>query len=104
MENVLQLELTPVQAKRIITTIKKENPERILFTKHASERMVERGITNRQIMKCIEHGYVVEGPYRDIYGNWKMTMETISAGDRISTVAVLDRDSSGNYCLIVTVF
>lgn len=102
--NVLNLDLTAANAKKILTNIKRNNPEKIYYLPHAEERMEQRGITRTQVEKCIEHGRIVEGPYRDTPGNWKMNLECVAAGDRITVVGVLDRDDDGNYVLIVTTY
>lgn len=100
--NVISLDLRPEKAKQILKEVVKA--ERVFFTTHIRDRMVERSITRKQVLRCLEHGLIIEGPYREPGGNWKMNLETVSAGDRIVTVAVLDRDESGNFCLTITVF
>lgn len=101
--NVLKLNLSVAEAKKILQQIAAD-PSRVFFTNHAEERMVERSITRKQVLCCIKHGAIIEGPYREPNASWKLKLETISAGDRVTTVCVLDYDDNGNYCLIVTVF
>lgn len=103
MKKVAILDLTPAKAKEQIGSIAKYS-ERIFFTRHAEERMHERKITRTQIQRCLCHGRIIEGPYRDTYGDWKVTIETLSAGDPIKVVAVLQKDKNGSLILIITAY
>ncbi len=103
MKNVIALDLTENKAKELITKLAKDSGK-VFFTKHAEKRMKERKVTRTQVSRCLLHGHITEGPYRDIHGNWKQTLETISAGDHISVVAVLERDSSGDMIIIITCY
>lgn len=102
-KNVIELDLTPELAKKLVSEISK-NSLRVTFTKHAEKRMKQRKITRIQVFRCLNRGAITEGPARDIKGNWKVTFNTISAGDDISVVVVLDHDNSGNYVIVITVF
>lgn len=102
-KNVVELDLSPEHARRILNQIVTQS-ERVFFTSHAEERMAERQITRTQILRCLEHGTFTEGPYRDIKGNWKFTLETLSAGDPLAVVAALDKDNKGNYVVVITTY
>lgn len=55
--NVLQFGLNEITAKKILTDLA---DSRIYFTEHAEDRMVERSITRKQILRCIKHGKIIE--------------------------------------------
>lgn len=106
MKNVIDIktyELTASDAKKKIAAIC-ENNERLKITTHTEQRMIERKITRTQILRCLINGRIIEGPYRDIRGNWKVTIESFSAGEPITVAAVIDRDSIGELILIVTAY
>lgn len=71
---------------------------------HAQARMDERGITWRQVVRCLAKGYITEGPAPDQKGGWKVTVETVSAGDQLAVVAAVNKDAQGNKAIVVTTF
>lgn len=97
------MELTSERALQLLKQIS-INSGRIFFTRHASERMEERGITNVQVLRCLSHGIIVEEPHRSVKGNWQMTIECMSAGTVVTTGVALDNDKDGNNIIIITVF
>lgn len=101
MKNVVAFDLSPAKAKEQIAEIAK-NSGRVFFTDHAEERMIKRKITRKQVHCCLKHGVVIENPVRDLYGDWKVTLETLSAGDPITVVAVLRKDKKGELILVIT--
>lgn len=101
--NVVAFDLTPVTAKRLLKTIASDS-DRVSFTEHGERKMRKRHITRTQVLRCLSHGNIVEGPYRDIKGNWKMTVEMFSAGETLSVVAALDRDTSGEMIIVITAY
>ncbi len=76
----------------------------MVFTAHAEKRMRQRKITRTQVLRCLTHGHVIEGPSPSIKGNWEMKMEVMSAGEIVAVVAALEKDDSGNFAVIITVF
>ena len=101
--NVLELDLTPVHAKRILEDVAQESG-RVYFTNHAEERMIERNITRHQVLRCLKHGNIIEGPCRNINGNWQLSIHVFSAGENITVVAALNKDKSGNYIIVITAY
>lgn len=71
----------------------------VKFTNHARRRMEERGILIRQVMNVLRMGVVVEGPARNIRGNWQCTLRRFAAGTEVH-VAVAIEDG----VLIITVY
>jgi hypothetical protein len=63
---------------------------RVFFTAHAEKRMKQRRITRTQALTCLREGSIVEGPYRDIRGDWRCTVEKFVAGDSVQVVVVIE--------------
>jgi len=101
--NVVALDLTPVMAKQLLGAIASDS-SRVFFTDHAEARMLKRHITRAQVLRCLSYGKFVEGPYRDIKGNWRMNLEVFSAGERVSVVTAIGRDASGEMIIVITVY
>ena len=101
--NVLDFDLSPVNAKRILTEIAKES-SRVFFTDHAEKRMKKRKITRVQVIRCLQYGKFSEEPYLDIKGNWKFNIDTFSAGEHLTVAAVCERDESGNHVVVITAY
>lgn len=99
--NIVTLDLTTAAAKRILAEVE---TSRIFFTQHAKDRMRQRGISTTQALRCLRNGSIVEGPARDTGGEWKVTVEVLTAGTPVSVVAAIEEDSSGNHVIVVTVF
>jgi len=74
----------------------------ISWTHHAKARMRERDVTIREVLNVLAAGHEVEGPYRDIKGDWKCTFAGNSAGAGVQVVAVLVEQGEET-CLVVTV-
>lgn len=104
MTNVHQLNITPQLAKQIITDILAEGDSRIIFTKHAKERMEERAITRLQVKRCLQHGLYREEPSRGVKGNWEFSLSSVSAGDNLVVAAALDEDARGNKIIVITTY
>ena len=101
--NVTKLDLTPTSALNIIRELAKES-QKVFFTNHARERMSQRNIATSQIFRCLKTGVITEEPFRDPKGNWKLTLESMCAGDLITVAVVLDHNEQGNYILIITTY
>jgi hypothetical protein len=93
------------------TTIEKEIENKVRFlakegligwTKHAKERMIERGISTLQVISCLMKGKITEGPVytHEKGGGYRITFDKICAGHSVRVVSVL---SSIEKLLIVTV-
>ena len=81
-----------------------EDSSRVIFTKHAFEKMRERKITVTEVLRCLRKGLVREGPTEEIRGGWRLTLEVLSAGEPVAVVAVLSHDSDGNLVVVVTTY
>ncbi|MFA5531779.1 MAG: DUF4258 domain-containing protein [Thiohalomonadaceae bacterium] len=101
--NIIALDLSRPVALRIVREIAADS-SRVAITDHARERMAQRRITDAQVVRCLKHGLITEGPARGVRGNWEFTLEVLSAGDPVAIVAALDRDTRGNYVVVITAY
>lgn len=100
---VVEFDLSPTNAKRMLIETARDSG-RIFFVDHAEKRMKQRNITRTQVIRCLTHGVITEGPYRNIKGSWQLRIETLSAGDPLTVIAVLDRDNKGNCVIVITTY
>jgi hypothetical protein len=68
---------------------------------HCRRRMVERGVTEEDVLKCLRLGRITEGPALNPRGNWKMTVHRFAAGEELDVVAVIEVPDDG--VIVVTV-
>lgn len=101
--NVVDFNITPARAKNLLKEIAKDS-SRVVFTLHAEKRMRQRKITRTQVLRCLTHGHIVEGPAPSMKGNMEMKLEVMSAGEIVVVVVALEKDESGNFAVIITVF
>lgn len=94
--------ITAETARKLIKQIASDS-SRVFIVPHAQKRMDERCITRTQILRCLLHGRIVEGPAQQIRGNWRFTVETCCAGEGINVVAEIEEDINGNTIIVVTV-
>ena len=76
---------------------------RVVLTKHAKQRMQQRGINLRQIMECLRKGRICEPAHLTIQGDWKATLEYRHAGDSVRVAVVIEQQEDGELAVIVTV-
>ncbi len=100
----MAMRLTPESARRILTELVENQTHRIFLTDHVKERMLERGITRKQVFCCLRNGHFLDGPNWSDNRNWEMKLEVLSAGDPVIVVAALDHDSNGNYSVVITTY
>lgn len=69
--------------------------------RHCRERMVERGVTEEDVLRCLILGRIVEGPALNVRGNWKMKVHRFAAGEALDVVVVIEIPD--NDVIVVTV-
>lgn len=102
-ENVLLLNLSAPKAKEILCEVAADS-SRVFFTVHAERQMRVRGISRTQVLRCLRHGHITEGPARDVHRKWTFTIEVFSAGEALVVAAALDNDGSGNHAIVITAY
>ncbi len=104
VSNVIQMRITPANAKKRIAEVAKDSAK-VIFTRHANERSSQRSITRKQVINCLTHGCFTEDPYWDqMNGGYKFTMQTVDSGERVSVAAALYKNDNGDYVVVITVF
>ena len=66
------------------------DPFNVEITRHAESRMVERGITDDQILRCLRRGDLSEAPSVDEHGMWKFGVQLYIAVDHLSCAVAID--------------
>lgn len=98
--NVVPLKLTKPAAARIIKEIATD-PNRIVPIPHAKKRMVQRKISITQARRVVQAGFIDGEPWLDEYGNWRVDMRGMSAGEQITVGLAIEWRTK---LLIITVF
>lgn len=80
------------------------NDSRVFISPHAKERMLERNITLKQVLTCIEKGRITESPYRDVRGDWRCSIEHYTSGSAVTVAIAFKYNNSGERIVVVTVF
>lgn len=97
--------LQPKKAREILITLATEYTHYIRYSKHAKERMVERGVTNKQVFDILRSRYsrITEGPAPTPTGTWKLNLLGFSSGESIELVIDLKRLEDAPTAYLVTV-
>lgn len=67
--------------------------------------MLERDIDRAQVFDCLKRGRVKEPVHKDIgTGNWKLTLERISAGQLVTVPVAITYKKQGTYAVVITVY
>lgn len=96
-----QIGLSRARAKEILKELA-EDSSNVHFGRHALDRMEEREIDTVQVLRIIERGSIIEGPTKDIRGDWECKLHGLSAGQRLTVCVAIRR--SGRSVIIVTVY
>jgi len=93
-------QINPTEARQKFMELIHE--ERHMLSPHARRRAESRGFTDAQIYRCLRTGQMVDGPYRNIKGNWESTFEGTVAGDAMRVGAALHL-ATLEYVVVITV-
>lgn len=103
MSKVIPIKMNDVDALTILRGCV-VNDSRIFICPHAKERMIERNITRKQVLTCIEKGKISESPYRDVKGDWRCSIEHYTSGNAVTVAIAFKYNNSGERIVVVTVF
>ena len=103
MNKVTPIKMNDVDALSILRRCA-TNGSVIFISPHAKERMIERHITLKQVLTCMEKGRISESPYRDIKGDWRCNIEHYSAGNAVTVAIAFKYNNNGERIVVVTVF
>lgn len=102
--NVLQVSfLRCNDAIELISNLAKDS-KNVRFSKHARDRMLERDVSDIQVIRCLMSGRFEEEPSRSSKGNWSFKMRVMDSGESITVVGALDYDNRGNHVLVITTY
>lgn len=94
--------LTQERATEIIRECA-ETTWRVAVTRHAHQRMEERGVTMHQVMECLEKGELTQAPEKDESGDWKCHVRRIASGMEVTIVAAIEISSREDQTIVITV-
>lgn len=87
--------------KRLRTTA--ADSSRVIITDHATKRMKQRSMSFAQVIHCLQKGTVREPAALNQFGAWKATVGCRVAGDDVQVAVAIERDTSGDWCVVITV-
>lgn len=88
--------------RRKIAAIAEES-SRIVITAHAKKRMCQRRVLLTQVVEVLKLGRVVEPAHQAPNGDWRCTLEKLTAGDVVRVAAAVHESESGELVIVVTV-
>ena len=100
MPDPVPLRMNDTTALRILREIA-EDSARVIFTKHASQRMRQRKVSPVQVIACLQRGIIREPVALDLHGNWKLTVSHRVAGRDLNVAVAIDVPSRA---IVITVF
>ena len=100
MPDPVPLRMNDATALRVLREIA-EDSARVIFTKHASQRMRQRKVSPVQVIACLQRGIIREPVALDLHGNWKLTVSHRVAGRDLNVAVAIDVPSRA---IVITVF
>lgn len=77
----------------------------VVFTGHARQKMVQRGITSAQVLETLRKGTVEESAHLNTHRNWQVRLRHRCAGDEVTVAAALEQDqATGDQVVVITAF
>ncbi|PTB85004.1 hypothetical protein C9927_00315 [Pseudidiomarina aestuarii] len=98
--------LTETLARKILVDLAENNTGQIRWSRHVKMRMIERGITSRQILTVLKsrHSVFREGPFEAINGDWKLNISGMAAGTIIQVTLAIENFRDDPAAVVVTVW
>lgn len=103
--NVTEFPLSEKSAQNTIIDMACHYSERIRFSAHAQERMLQRGVTTLEVLSIMRsrNSQFTEPPCQTPKGSWKFNLRGYAAGKVTELVIDLRRIESSPGAYIVTV-
>ena len=76
--------------------------ENITITRHALERMRERGITRIEVNRCLQHGQLQGAAFKNEHDNWQAELMHTVAGKRLVVQAALITEEQHSVIVVTT--
>lgn len=98
--------LTEATARKIMNDLASNYTNRIRWSKHIKQRMLERDITTAQILTLLKSKRSVfrEGPYEEPNGDWKFNLKGMAAGQVIELTIALKNHQQSPSSILITVW
>lgn len=100
MPDPVPMWMNDATALRVLREIA-EDSARVIFTKHANQRMRQRKVSPVQVIACLQRGTISESVALDMHGNWKLTVSHRVAGKDLNVAVAIDVPSRA---IVITVF
>jgi Domain of unknown function (DUF4258) len=88
LNTVPKVTLSAADAQRRIRGLSLDS-DRVIFTDHAEERMVERDISTPEVLDALRAGYVDDTPSQPHIGEWKCKVTSRLRGRTAGVVTVI---------------
>jgi Domain of unknown function (DUF4258) len=85
---VVPIGLRPARAQEIVREIAADT-NRVILGDHAKQRMEERGISDIEVYRILQRGFVLEAPERTEFKEWKCKVVMQLKGNRDAGVIVI---------------
>jgi Domain of unknown function (DUF4258) len=100
MAEAVPLRMNDATALKLLREIAGDSA-RVIFTRHAMQRMRQRKVSPMQVLTCLQRGIVSEPVALDLHGNWKLTLSHCVAGKDLDVAVAIDVP---NRAIVITVF
>jgi hypothetical protein len=103
---VVEFPLSERAARKILKKLASEHTDRIRWSIHIKRRMLQRGVTSRQILLLLKNRHLIfkEGPYLAANGDWKFNIIGGVSGDVLELVIALRNPNSSPKAMLITVW
>ena len=102
MVKVIPLPLvTHMNAAEVIQRIAQDS-SRVIFKQHSGDQMKERGISQRQILNCLQRGTETDYQFDNQHMNHKVNFSLRTAGVYVTVVAALIEKDNGWVAVVTT--
>ncbi|MBX8532486.1 DUF4258 domain-containing protein [Pseudomonas cichorii] len=82
-----------------------QESSRVVFTNHCLERMVERGISTIEVIRCLRRGVIVRGPtYSHAHMNIEFRMSEPPPRDVVCVVVAIKPEPEPSQLFTITVW
>jgi hypothetical protein len=98
----LPLKLNDANALKRLREIATDSA-RVIFTRHAKQRMKQRRITTAQVLACLSAGSIAEPAHIDQFGAWVLTVEKLTAGELVRVAVAMMQNERGDWVTVITV-
>lgn len=96
----------PLRQNELVRLVKETAADsaNVFFSQHVQQRLVERDISTIEVIECLRHGNIVEGPAQSPRGSWTFKVSRFCSGQSISVAGALEIDEDGNQIIVITTY